>query len=87
MAHIGGGCFSGKDATKVDRSGAYMARYIAKNIVAADLCERCEVQIAYVIGGTKPLSINVNCFDTLNTKRYPKLTEEKLVKIIPKVLI
>lgn len=85
MAHIGGGCFSGKDATKVDRSGAYMARYIAKNIVAADLCERCEVQIAYVIGGTKPLSINVNCFDTLNTKRYPKLTEEKLVKIIPKV--
>lgn len=76
---------SGKDPTKVDRSGAYMGRYIAKNIVAADLCERCEVQIAYVIGGTKPLSVNINCFGTLNTKKYPKLTEEKLVKIIPKV--
>lgn len=85
MAHVGGGCFSGKDPTKVDRSGAYMARYIAKNIVAAGICDRCEVQIAYVIGGTKPLSLNVNTFDSINLKRFPKLTEEKLAKIIPKV--
>jgi len=75
----GGGCFSGKDPTKVDRSGAYMGRYIAKNIIAANLAERCEVQIAYVIGGKDPLSLNVNTFQT------GKVSEEKLARIIPKV--
>ena len=76
---------SGKDPTKVDRSGAYMARYIAKNIVASGICNKCEIQIAYVIGGAEPLSINVNTFDSIDKKRFPKLTEEKLTKIIPKV--
>lgn len=85
MAHVGGGCFSGKDPTKVDRSGAYMARYVAKNIVAAGICDRCEIQISYVIGGTKPLSINFNTFGSIDKKKFPKLTEEKLTKIIPKV--
>lgn len=85
MAHIGGGAFSGKDPTKVDRSAAYMGRYIAKNIVAAGIAEKCELQIAYVIAGTQPLSINLNTFGTLNKKRFPRLTEEKLTKIIPKV--
>lgn len=75
----GGGAFSGKDPTKVDRSGAYMVRYIAKNIVAAGLADKCEIQIAYVIGGTKPLSINVNTFGT------GKISEEKIIRIIPKV--
>jgi S-adenosylmethionine synthetase len=79
MAHIGGGAFSGKDPTKVDRSGAYMARYIAKNIVAAGFAEKCEIQIAYVIGGTEPLSINAN------TSGTSKVSEEKLVEIIRKV--
>jgi len=60
----GGGCLSGKDATKVDRSGSYMARYIAKNIVAAGLAEKCQVQIAYAIGVAKPLSFMVDTFGT-----------------------
>lgn len=64
MGRHGGGCFSGKDPSKVDRSGAYMARYIAKNIVAAKLAQRCEVQVAYVIGRAEPTSINVNTFGT-----------------------
>ena len=85
MAHVGGGCFSGKDPTKVDRSGAYMARYIAKNIVAAGISDKCEIQIAYAIGETKPLSINVNTFNLINKKRFPRLNEEKLNKIISKV--
>jgi S-adenosylmethionine synthetase len=85
MGHVGGGCFSGKDPTKVDRSGAYMTRYIAKNIVASGASQRCEIQIAYAIGSTKPLSININTFDTIDTKKYPKLTEEKLCKIVSKV--
>jgi len=76
---------SGKDSTKVDRSGAYMARYVAKNIVAAGICDKCEIQIAYAIGGTKPLSINVNTFDSIDKKRFPKINEEKLAKIISKV--
>lgn len=75
----GGGAMSGKDPTKVDRSGAYMARYIAKNIVAAGLADKCELQIAYVIGGTNPLSITVKTFGT------GKVAEEKLVGLIPKV--
>jgi S-adenosylmethionine synthetase len=63
-AHHGGGCFSGKDPTKVDRSAAYMARYIAKNIVAAGLAERAEVQLAYAIGVADPVSVMVNTFGT-----------------------
>lgn len=85
MAHVGGGCFGGKDPTKVDRSGAYMARYIAKNIVDSGACDRCEIQIAYAIGGIKPLSINVNTFNSINKERFPRITEEKLTKIILKV--
>ncbi len=76
---IGGGSFSGKDPTKVDRTGAYMARYIAKNIVAAGLAEKCQVELSYVIGGAKPLSINVDTFEAAKT------SEEKLIRIIPKV--
>ncbi len=64
MGRHGGGCFSGKDPSKVDRSGAYMARYVAKNIVAAGLAERCEVQVAYVIGRAEPTSIRVDSFNT-----------------------
>lgn len=64
MARHGGGCFSGKDPTKVDRSGSYAARYIAKNIVAAGLARRCEVQVAYAIGVAKPVSVQVNTFGT-----------------------
>ncbi len=60
----GGGAFSGKDPSKVDRSGAYMARYIAKNIVAAELADSCEVQLSYAIGVPEPTSINVNCYGT-----------------------
>jgi len=64
MGRHGGGCFSGKDPTKVDRSGAYAARWAAKNIVAAGLASRCEIQIAYAIGVARPLSINVETFGT-----------------------
>lgn len=64
MARHGGGAFSGKDPTKVDRSASYAARYVAKNIVAAGLAERCEVQLAYVIGVAKPVSVAVNTFGT-----------------------
>ena len=60
----GGGAFSGKDPSKVDRSGAYMARHVAKNVVAAELADRCEVQIAYAIGVAKPVSVHVNTFGT-----------------------
>lgn len=62
MAHDGGGCFSGKDPSKLDRSGAYMARYIAKNIVASKFAERCEVQISYVIGIAEPSAFSVETF-------------------------
>jgi S-adenosylmethionine synthetase len=79
MIPIGGGSFSGKDPTKVDRSGAYMARYIAKNIVKSGLAEKCEVQIGYVIGGMKPLSLKINTFGT------GKVAESKLVSIVPKI--
>jgi len=68
----GGGAFSGKDPTKVDRSGAYAARYIAKNIVAAELAERCEIQLAYAIGVAEPVSINIDCFGT-NTVGIDKM--------------
>ncbi len=75
-ARHGGGSFSGKDPTKVDRSGAYMARYVAKNVVAAGLARRCELQLAYAIGVAKPLSINVQ---TWGTGTVP---EARLVEII-----
>ncbi len=74
--HHGGGCFSGKDPSKVDRSGSYMARYVAKNIVAAGLADQCEVQISYVIGIAKPLSVFV---DTRGTAKIPVEKIEKLV--------
>ena len=64
VARHGGGAFSGKDPTKVDRSGAYVARYIAKNVVAAGLAEKCEVQLAYAIGVPDPISLTIDCFDT-----------------------
>ena len=72
----GGGALSGKDGTKVDRSGAYMARYIAKNIVAAGLAEKCEIQLSYAIGVAHPTSIMVDTFGT------GKLHDDKLVEII-----
>ncbi len=64
IAHHGGGAFSGKDATKVDRSAAYMARYVAKNIVAAGLCDRCEVSLCFAIGGLEPEAIQIDTFHT-----------------------
>ena len=67
MGRHGGGAFSGKDCTKVDRSGAYAARWVAKNIVAADLADRCEIQLAYAIGIAQPLSVNVETFGTGKT--------------------
>jgi S-adenosylmethionine synthetase len=76
MARHGGGAFSGKDPSKVDRSAAYMARYVAKNVVAAGLCERCEIQIAYAIGVAKPVSIYVTTFGT------GKVPDEKIEKAI-----
>ena len=74
MAAHGGGCFGGKDPTKVDRSGSYMARYIAKNIVAAKLAQKCQVQIAYAIGVVKPVSFMVDSFGT------GKYDDEKIAK-------
>jgi S-adenosylmethionine synthetase len=76
MARHGGGAFSGKDPSKVDRSAAYMARYVAKNIVAAGLAERCEIQVSYAIGIAEPTSITVETFGT------SKLSEDRLVQII-----
>ncbi|MBA3996856.1 MAG: methionine adenosyltransferase [Candidatus Accumulibacter sp.] len=77
-AHHGGGAFSGKDPSKVDRSAAYAGRYVAKNIVAAGLADRCEVQIAYAIGVAKPVSLMVNTFGT------GKVSDEKIVELIGK---
>jgi S-adenosylmethionine synthetase len=74
----GGGCFSGKDPSKVDRSANYMARYIAKNIVAAGLAERCEVQLSYAIGVAEPVSVFVNTFGT------GKLSDEEILALIKK---
>jgi S-adenosylmethionine synthetase len=73
----GGGCFSGKDPTKVDRSAAYAARYVAKNIVAAGLADRCELQVAYAIGVAHPVSVAVECF---GTERVPVPRIEELVR-------
>jgi S-adenosylmethionine synthetase len=76
MARHGGGAFSGKDPTKVDRSATYAARYVAKNIVAAGIADRCEIQLAYAIGVAQPLSIAVNTFGT------GKISEEKIIELI-----
>jgi S-adenosylmethionine synthetase len=75
-AHHGGGAFSGKDPSKVDRSGAYAGRYVAKNIVAAGLAERCEVQVAYAIGIARPVSLMVNTFGT------GKISDTKIVELV-----
>ena len=79
FARHGGGCFSGKDPTKVDRSACYMMRYIAKNIVASGLASECEVQVAYAIGVAKPVSVMVDTFDT------GKISDEKITEIVNKV--
>ncbi|MDD2852456.1 MAG: methionine adenosyltransferase [Desulfuromonadaceae bacterium] len=76
MGRHGGGAFSGKDPSKVDRSAAYMGRYVAKNLVAAGLCDRCEVQVAYAIGVAQPVSIMVNTFNT------GKLPENRLSALV-----
>ena len=75
----GGGCFSGKDPTKVDRSGSYMARYIAKNVVASGLAEKCQVQIAYAIGVAKPISFMIDTFGT------GKASDERITKVANEV--
>lgn len=77
-ARHGGGAFSGKDPTKVDRSASYAARYIAKNIVAAGLADKCEIQLAYAIGVAKPVSISVDTFGT------GKIAEDKIVELVEK---
>ncbi len=76
MGRHGGGAFSGKDCTKVDRSAAYAARWVAKNIVAAGLASRCEIQVAYAIGVARPLSINVETFGT------GKISDERIAKLV-----
>ncbi len=79
MGRHGGGAFSGKDPSKVDRSAAYMGRYVAKNLVAAGLADRCEVQVAYAIGVAQPVSINVNAFGT------GKVSEDRLAELVREV--
>ena len=76
MARHGGGAFSGKDPSKVDRSAAYAARYVAKNIVAAELADRCEIQVSYAIGVAKPTSVRIKTFDT------EKISNEKIVDLV-----
>ena len=76
MAHHGGGAFSGKDPSKVDRSAAYAGRYVAKNIVAAGLADRCEIQVSYAIGVAEPTSISINTFGT------GKLSDEEIVALV-----
>jgi S-adenosylmethionine synthetase len=76
MGRHGGGAFSGKDPTKVDRSGAYAARWVAKNVVAAGLADRCEVQVAYAIGVARPLSINIETFGT------GKIPDDKIAQLV-----
>jgi S-adenosylmethionine synthetase len=76
MGRHGGGAFSGKDCTKVDRSAAYAARWVAKNIVAAGIADRCEIQVAYAIGVARPLSVNVETFGT------GRIGDEKIAELI-----
>ena len=78
VGKVGGGCFSSKNATKVDRSGAYYARYVAKSVVANNLADRCEVELSYAIGLTDPLSVEINTFGT------NKISEEEIKKIVMK---
>lgn len=78
MARHGGGCFSGKDPTKVDRSAAYAARYVAKNIVAAGIADKCEIELAYAIGVAEPVSIFVDTF------RTGKISDERIIELIRK---
>lgn len=88
MGRHGGGAFSGKDPSKVDRSAAYMGRYVAKNLVAAGLCERCEVQVAYAIGVAEPVSVMVNSFGSgvLSEERLAALVRE-VFDLRPKAII
>ena len=79
MARHGGGAFSGKDPSKVDRSAAYAGRYVAKNIVASGLAEKCEIQISYAIGVSEPTSISIDTFNT------GKLDDQKISEIVKKV--
>ena len=76
MARHGGGAFSGKDPSKVDRSAAYAGRYVAKNIVAANLAEKCEIQVSYAIGVAEPTSISINTFGT------GRVSDEKIANIV-----
>ena len=76
MARHGGGAFSGKDPSKVDRSAAYAGRYVAKNIVAAGLADRCEIQVSYAIGVAEPTSISINTFGT------GKISDEQIVALV-----
>src|SRR5690606_1127901 len=87
-AHHGGGAFSGKDPSKVDRSAAYAMRYVAKNVVAAGLADRCEVQVAYAIGVAEPVSLMVNTFGTNNVseERIEQLVRENF-DLRPKAII
>jgi len=78
MARHGGGAFSGKDCTKVDRSAAYAARYVAKNVVAAGLADKCEIQLSYAIGVAQPTSVRVDTFGT------GKISEDKILTAIRK---
>jgi S-adenosylmethionine synthetase len=88
MGRHGGGAFSGKDPTKVDRSACYMARYIAKNIVAAGLATRCEVQLAYAIGVAEPVSVLVNTFGTgvIEESKITSLVRD-VFQLTPKAII
>jgi S-adenosylmethionine synthetase len=79
IGHHGGGCFSGKDPTKVDRSASYMARYVAKNLVASGICKKVEVSLSYAIGVAEPTSITVNTFKT------SKLSDDKIITILKKL--
>jgi S-adenosylmethionine synthetase len=88
MGRHGGGAFSGKDPTKVDRSAAYMARHIAKNVVAAKLADRCEVQLAYAIGVAEPVSVRVDTFGTekVDPENIPDLVRSHF-KLTPRGII
>jgi S-adenosylmethionine synthetase len=76
MARHGGGAFSGKDPSKVDRSAAYAGRYVAKNIVAAGLADKCEIQVSYAIGVAEPTSISINTFNT------GKVSDELIIQLV-----
>jgi S-adenosylmethionine synthetase len=88
MGRHGGGAFSGKDPSKVDRSAAYMARYIAKNIVAAGLCDRCELQVAYAIGVPYPVSVMVQTFGTAKVEESAiEIAVQKVFDLSPSGII